>query len=58
MKWQGHWWGIVLRAENEGDNQAIDSMLERLDKEPEKTYDHGDLEVETKDGLREVTFSR
>jgi len=58
MKWQGHWWGVVLRAENEDDNQAIDSMLARLDKEPEETYGLGDLEVETKDGLMVVTFNR
>jgi hypothetical protein len=58
MKWQGHWWGIVLRAENEDDNIVLKSMLDKLDQEPEETYDYGDLEVDTENGLMKVDFNR
>ena len=58
MKWEGHWCGTIIRAENEEDNKVIDAMLERLDSEPEQTYDFGELEKKTEKGMRVVIFNR
>ncbi len=58
IKWQAHWWGTVIRAENEDDNEVISSMIDRLDEEPEEKYSDGELDIEIEDDLMIITFNR
>lgn len=58
MKWEGYWWGIVIKSENEEENKTIDALYEKLNKEPDTTYEYGGIERGTIDGLRVIVFNR
>ena len=58
MKWKADWWGITVDAENEADNALIDKLDKSLDANPIETYDGGELEFKTNNGLKSIVFNR
>lgn len=58
MKWSGHWWGTVITAESEDDNERLEQMLLVLKPEPHETYEDGELVVNRKSKFITVIFNR
>lgn len=58
MKWETEYWGPIITAENNKDNNIIDALVASLTADPVNCYEVGKIDIETENGLRSITFYR
>ncbi len=59
MKYDTEWWGVILVAENESDEELLIELHERLPSRAERYYDNGDRSLDRDDeGTLYLMFDR